>query len=214
MIVQVSRFYVWNSTLRKLRHETTADLHYFWIDLQTFWGISHHSLDTLVEASVSKEVYLGVRLSLIKFYIRGYLLIWSWHFYFFCIVYLLLYKSESLFLAVFLALLNFFLLIFNYLIIYRILRNLPPFLLAGIVLALLLLIDVLLHSIKCSDARPVILCRLFHHRCWTADVMMVPRLQVLHTNCLVWEGDSKLGGERSLALARIWVWKGRGFRVI
>ena len=72
-------------------------------------------------------------------------------------VYILLDKSESLFFTVFLTLLNLFLLIFDNLIVNRILWNLPPLLLAGIVLALLLLIDVLLHCVERSDASPIIL---------------------------------------------------------
>ncbi len=72
-------------------------------------------------------------------------------------VYVLLDKSESLFFTVFLTLLDLFLLIFDNLIVNGILWNLPPLLLAGIVLALLLLIDVLLHCVERSDASPIIL---------------------------------------------------------
>ena len=79
-------------------------------------------------------------------------------------VYILLDKSESLFFTVFLALLNLFLLIFNYLIVNRILRNLPSLLLARIVLALLLLINVLLYCVERSNASTVVLSRLLHHR--------------------------------------------------
>ena len=79
-------------------------------------------------------------------------------------IYVILDKSESLFLAVFLALLNLFLLIFNYLIVNRILRNLPSLLLARIVLALLLLINVLFYCVERSNASTVVLSRLLHHR--------------------------------------------------
>lgn len=71
--------------------------------------------------------------------------------------YVLLDKSESLFFTVFLTLLNLFLLIFDNLIVNGILWNLPSLLLAGIVLALLLLIDVLLDCVERSDASPIIL---------------------------------------------------------
>ena len=204
MIVQVSRFNVWDPALRELRHEATTDLHYFWIYFKTFGSISYHCLDTLVEAGIREEVYLGVRLSFIEFYIWVYLLIWGWHFYFICVIYVLLDKSESLFFTVFLTLLDLFLLIFDNLIVNGILWNLPPLLLAGIVLALLLLIDVLLHCVERSDASPIILSWLFH-RGRTSNIMVVSRLQVLHAKCLLWRGQSKLGGQRSLALIRIWV---------
>ena len=71
--------------------------------------------------------------------------------------YVLLDESESLFFAVFLTLLDLFLLIFDNLIVNGILWNLPSLLLAGIVLALLLFIDVLLDCVERSDASPIIL---------------------------------------------------------